>query len=103
MGRLLFFIIIIGAALAGVWFYVPGGQDMLLGAKDKAMSYMPGAADASDDADVVSEEIVVDDMVDEAMDDASDMADDMAGDMDDDMAADDMGGDDMAAEEEPQE
>jgi len=102
MGRFLFFIIIIVAALAGVWFYAPGGKDMLMGAKEKAMSYMPGAA--ADDADAVSDETVVDDMVDESMDDAGDMADDMAGDdMDSDMSADDMAGDDMAAEEEPQE
>lgn len=47
MGRLLVFIIIIGAALAGAWFYMPGGKDMLLGAKDKAMSYLPGKADDS--------------------------------------------------------
>lgn len=57
MGRLLVFIIIIVAALAGAWFYMPGGKDMLLGVKDKAMSFMPGKADeAAPAADVVVEE-----------------------------------------------
>ncbi|MCB2112482.1 MAG: hypothetical protein KDD85_02920 [Parvularculaceae bacterium] len=103
MGRFLLFIIIIVAALAGVWFYAPGGKDMLMGAKEKAMSYLPGAeADAADDTGVTSEEIIVDDLVDETMDDADDY-------IDDDLSADDMSeemydetGDDPAAEEEPQ-
>jgi hypothetical protein len=60
MGRLLVFIIIIVAALAGVWFYMPGGQNLLNGAKDKVMSFMPGKAD---DATVVVEEPVAEDVV----------------------------------------
>lgn len=56
MGRLLVFIIIIVAALAGAWFYMPGGKDMLLGAKDKAMSFMPGKAEEAAPADAVVEE-----------------------------------------------
>ena len=63
MGRLLVFIIIIAAALAGVWFGVPGGKDMLLGAKDKAMSYMPGKADEAVVEEVVVEEPVVEDII----------------------------------------
>jgi len=91
MGRFILLIIIVAAALAGVWFYAPGGKDMLLGAKDKAMSYMPGGADAEAPADEVVVDVVVeedsaDDMADEAMDDAGD----------------DMGGEEAPAEE-PQE
>lgn len=56
MGRLLVFIIIIVAALAGAWFYMPGGKDMLMGAKDKAMSFMPGKAEEAAPADAVVEE-----------------------------------------------
>ncbi len=77
MGRFLLFIIVIAAALAGVWFYAPGGKDMLLGAKDKAMSHMPAkaddAADATSDAmgdatvepmdEIVAEEVIVDEVV----------------------------------------
>lgn len=59
MGRLLVFIIIIVAALAGAWFYMPGGKDMLLGVKDKAMSFMPGKADEAAPADAVVVEPVV--------------------------------------------
>ncbi len=67
MGRILFFLIVVAAVLAGVWFKVPGGQDMLLGAKDKVMSFMPGKADEAAPADVivdepVAEDIVIDDM-----------------------------------------
>lgn len=54
MGRFILFLIVVAAALAGVWFYMPGGKDMLTGAKDKAMSYMPGKAD--DAGDVAVEE-----------------------------------------------
>lgn len=66
MGRFLLFIIIIVAALAGVWFYMPGGKDLLIGAKDKAMSFVPGAAEeeaapAADEA--VAEEVVVEEAV----------------------------------------
>ncbi len=65
MGRFLVFIIIIVAALAGVWFGVPGGKDMLMGAKDKVMSFVPGqaaeeAAPAAAADEIVIEEIVVD-------------------------------------------
>lgn len=56
MGRFLVFIIIIVAALAGVWFYAPGGKDMLTGVKDKAMSYVPGKAEEAAPADAVVEE-----------------------------------------------
>jgi hypothetical protein len=68
MGRILFFLIVVAAVIAGVWFKVPGGQDMLLGAKDKAMSFMPGKADDAAPADVtvdepVAEDIVVDEVV----------------------------------------
>lgn len=62
MGRFLLFIIIIVAALAGVWFGMPGGKDMLLGAKDKIMSYVPGQAaeEAAPPADApVVEEVIV--------------------------------------------
>lgn len=66
MGRLLVFIIVIVAALAGAWFYMPGGKDMLTGAKDKAMSFMPGKADdGATDAVVVEEPVVEDVVVDE--------------------------------------
>jgi len=62
MGRFLLFIIIIVAALAGVWFYMPGGKDMLTGVKDKAMSFVPNGA-AGDEAapaeEVVIEEVIV--------------------------------------------
>ncbi|MFZ5617511.1 MAG: hypothetical protein ACOZAA_09360 [Pseudomonadota bacterium] len=61
MGRFLLFIIIIVAALAGVWFYMPGGKDMLTGAKDKAMSYVPGAA--KEEAAPAAEEAVVEEVV----------------------------------------
>lgn len=66
MGRLLFFLVVIAAVLAGVWFYAPGGKDMLLGAKDKAMSFVPGKADEAAPAaaavdEPVAEDIVVDD------------------------------------------
>lgn len=56
MGRFLVFIIVVVAALAGVWFYAPGGKDMLTGVKDKAMSYVPGKAEEAAPADVVVEE-----------------------------------------------
>jgi hypothetical protein len=61
MGRFLLFIIIIAAALAGVWFGMPGGKDMLLGAKDKVMSYVPGQA--SEEAAPAADETVVEDVV----------------------------------------
>lgn len=59
MGRLLVFIIIIVAALAGVWFYMPGGKDLLNGAKDTVMGFMPGKSDEAVVEEVVVEEPVV--------------------------------------------
>ena len=56
MGRFLVFIIIVVAALAGVWFYAPGGKDMLNGVKDKAISFVPGKAEEAAPADAVAEE-----------------------------------------------
>ncbi len=62
MGRLVLFLIVVAAALAGVWFYAPGGKDMLLGAKSTVMGMIPGAEkpaeEASDAAEVVVEETV---------------------------------------------
>ncbi len=63
MGRFILFLIVVAAALAGVWFYMPGGKDMLTGAKDKAMSYMPGKADDAGDAAVEEAVEVVDETV----------------------------------------
>lgn len=63
MGRFILFLIVVAAALAGVWFYMPGGKDMLQGAKDKAMSYMPGKADDADAAAVDEAVEVVDETV----------------------------------------
>ena len=82
MGRFLVFLIIIAAALAGVWFFAPGGQEMLLGAKDKAMSMMPGAAPAeSTDTvviDVAPEESADDVLVEEVIVDEPDAMDELA-------------------------
>jgi hypothetical protein len=62
MGRLLVFIVIIVAALAGAWFYVPGGKDMLLGAKEMAMGFMPGKAEEAAPAEeAVVEEAIAED------------------------------------------
>lgn len=61
MGRFLLFIIIIVAALAGVWFGMPGGKDMLLGAKDKVMSFVPGQA--AEEAAPAAEETVVEEVI----------------------------------------
>jgi hypothetical protein len=61
MGRLLFFVIAIAAVLAGVWFFVPNGQSMLLGAKDTVIGMMPGKA-AEEAAPV--EETVVEEVID---------------------------------------
>ncbi len=57
MGRFILFLIIIAAAVAGAWFYMPGGKDMLLDAKDKAMGYMPGGATGDATAEPIVEEI----------------------------------------------
>jgi hypothetical protein len=77
MGRLIVFLIVVGAALAGIWFYMPGGKDMLMGAKEKAMSYMPGKADdaAADTVDAAEAAAAA---AEEAADDAADAAVDAA-------------------------
>ena len=83
MGRFVLFLIVIAAALAGVWFYAPGGKDMLLGAKSSVMGMIgkaePAAepvADAVDDAADAVEEAVEDtaDAVEETVEDAADDA-----------------------------
>jgi hypothetical protein len=48
MGRLLGFLIIIVVALAGVWFFMPGGKDMLLDAKSKVMGAIPSKEEATE-------------------------------------------------------
>jgi hypothetical protein len=58
MGRLLGFLIIIGVALAGVWFFMPGGKDMLLDAKSKVMSAIPSKEEATDAVEEATEETV---------------------------------------------
>ena len=58
MGRLVLFLIVVAAALAGVWFYAPGGKDMLLGAKSTVMGMIPGAEKAADDAGDTAEVVV---------------------------------------------
>jgi hypothetical protein len=88
MGRFLVFLIIVAAALAGVWFYVPGGKDMLQGAKSTVMGMMPGKAD--DAADATAD--VVEETVDAAADATGEAVDDAA-------AAVDEAADDAAAEE----
>lgn len=73
MGRLVLFLIVIAAALAGVWFYAPGGKDMLLGAKSTVMGMIPGAekaaGEAGDAAEMVVEETV--ETVEEASEDTA--------------------------------
>lgn len=59
MGRLVLFLIVVAAALAGVWFYAPGGKDMLLGAKSTVMGMVGKAEPAA--TEVVVEEVVVED------------------------------------------
>lgn len=59
MGRLVLFLVVVAAALAGIWFYAPGGKDMLLGAKSQVMGMLPGGADdAAPDADDAAVEVV---------------------------------------------
>lgn len=89
MGRFLVFIIIIAAALAGVWFYMPGGKDMLSGAKDKAMSFVPGQAEEAAPADAAAEEPVVEETVVEEV-------------VVDDAAAEESAAEEPVAEETPQ-
>ncbi len=82
MGRLVLFLIVIAAALAGVWFYAPGGKDMLLGAKSTVMGMIPGAEEAADDAgdtvEVVVEETV--EIVEETVEAVEDAAEEPSGD-----------------------
>ncbi len=87
MGRLVLFLIVIAAALAGVWFYAPGGKDMLLGAKSSVMGMIgksePAAepvGEAVDDAADVIEEAVDDtgDAIEEVVEDTADAVDDAA-------------------------
>jgi hypothetical protein len=83
MGRFLVFLIVVAAALAGVWFYVPGGKDMLQGAKSTVMGMMPGKADDAADAtaDAVEDAVdAVDEAADEAVDDAAAAVDEAADD-----------------------
>lgn len=85
MGRFVLFLIVIAAALAGVWFYAPGGKDMLLGAKSTVMGMIgksePAAepvADAVDDAVDATEEVIDDtaDAVEEAVEETAEAVDD---------------------------
>lgn len=86
MGRLVLFLIVIAAALAGVWFYAPGGKDMLLGAKSTVMGMIPGssseAEEAVDDAGDAVEEVVEDtaDLVDDTADAVEEAAEEPSGD-----------------------
>lgn len=89
MGRFVLFLIVVAAALAGVWFYAPGGKDMLLGAKSTVMGMVgkaePAAepvADAVDDAADVVEDAVDDtaDAVEEVVEETADAVDDAAAD-----------------------
>lgn len=59
MGRLVLFLIVVAAALAGVWFYAPGGKDMLLGAKSTVMG-MVGKGEPAAAEVVVEEEVILD-------------------------------------------
>ncbi len=87
MGRFILFLIVVAAALAGVWFYAPGGKDMLLGAKSSVMGMIgkaepaaEPAADAVDDAAEVADEVIDDtaDAVDEAVEETAEAVDDAA-------------------------
>jgi len=78
MGRLVLFLVVVAAALAGIWFYAPGGKDMLLGAKSQVMGMLPGgaddaAADAAADADSAAAEVVeeAEEVVEEPAEEAS--------------------------------
>jgi hypothetical protein len=82
MGRFVLFLIVVAAALAGVWFYAPGGKDLLLGAKSTVMGMIgkaePAAEPVSDAAEEVVEETV--EVVDEVVEDTAVAADDAASD-----------------------
>lgn len=74
MGRLVLFLVVVAAALAGIWFYAPGGKDMLLGAKSQVMGMLPGGADdAAADADEAAVEVVeeAEEVVEEPAEEAS--------------------------------
>jgi hypothetical protein len=84
MGRFVLFLIVVAAALAGVWFYAPGGKDMLLGAKSSVMGMIgkaePAAepvADAVDDAVDATEEVIDDtaDAVEEVVEETAEAVD----------------------------
>lgn len=48
MGRLLMLVVVIAAALAGVWFFVPGGKDMI-------GKYLPKSAEEAAPAAIVEQ------------------------------------------------
>ncbi len=85
MGRFILFLIVIAAALAGVWFYAPGGKDMLLGAKSTVMGLIPGGEPAAEEAVEDAVDAVEDaaddasDAVEEAVEDTGDAIDEAAG------------------------
>lgn len=93
MGRLLLILIVIAGALAGIWFFAPGGKDMLMGVKEKAMGHMPAKAD--DTADIV---------VDDAAAATEEVVDEVVDGVEDATAADETGAEEApaAAEEAPQ-
>jgi len=75
MGRLVLFLVVVAAALAGVWFYAPGGKDMLLGAKSQVMGMLPGASkESADEAAPAAPE------AEEPADSVEETGDDAAGD-----------------------
>ncbi len=85
MGRFVLFLIVVAAALAGVWFYAPGGKDMLLGAKSSVMGMIgksepaaEPAAEAVDDAVEATEEVV--EVTDDAAGEAVETVDEAAAD-----------------------
>lgn len=76
MGRLVLFLVVVAAALAGVWFYAPGGKDMLLGAKSSVMG-MIGKSEPAAEPVATAEEVVeetgsvVEEVVEETSDEAA--------------------------------
>lgn len=81
MGRFVLFLIVVAAALAGVWFYAPGGKDMLLGAKSSVMGMIgksEPAAEAVDAAVEATEEVV--EVTDDAAGEAVETVDEAAAD-----------------------
>jgi hypothetical protein len=74
MGRLIFFLIIIAAILAGVWFFVPGGKDMMQGWMGKSDE---AATDTTDTDDTWGDDSGASDDTGDAMaDDSGDMSGD---------------------------